>query len=78
MSQSETRKTLDYNSNVQSYTQGTPVKITKGSLRGCQGKISGFTSNGLYFVVRDKCDRDAEGVYNPIDLLLPNEFERLN
>ena len=78
MGNSELRKTSGYDYKVQNYDRGTQVKITKGSLRGCQGRISGFTDNGLYFVVRDKCELADEGIYSPIDLLLPDEFERLN
>lgn len=32
---------------------GTPVKILKGPLRGCKGKIIGSTNDGVFFISRD-------------------------
>lgn len=76
MSNSKLRKLSGYNHDVKNYTKGTPVKITKGSLKGCKGKISGFTSSGFYFIARDWCDKDADGIYSPINFVSPDEFER--
>lgn len=66
------------NYNVRGYTQGTPVKITKGSNKDCQGKISGCTIDGVYFIRIDKCQREVDQIRNPIDLFLPDEFEPLD
>ena len=60
------------------YIQDTPVKITKGSLKDCQGKISGCTVDGIYFVRIVRCEIDTNHIRKPIDLFLPNEFEPLD
>ena len=52
------------------YTQNSSVKIVKGSLAGCEGRISGC-SDGVYFV---RIDDDR----TQIGLFVPNEFELLN
>ena len=43
MSNSELRIFSEYNLDVQNYRQGNIVKITKGSHKGCQGRILGCT-----------------------------------
>lgn len=71
MSNSKLRSNSNHR-NVKSYTQGTPVKITKGSNKDCQGRISGCTIDGNYFIRIDKCPKGSS-----IDLFLPDEFEPL-
>jgi hypothetical protein len=54
---------------------GTCVKIKKGQLKGCQGRISSCTNDGIYFIQmisndgRENIDFIPEGPY------LPSEFE---
>lgn len=60
------------------FTQNAPVKITKGSLKNCQGKISASTSDGVYFIRIDKCQRETDRLRHAIDLFLPGEFELLD
>ncbi len=83
MSNSELRTFSDYNLDTKNYRQGNTVKITKGSFKGCQGRILGCNnewSNGIasprvYFVGIDSCQRTTDPTYTPIDLFLPDEFE---
>ncbi len=75
MSNSEFQAFSSGNGNIPNYAQGTPVKIVKGSLKGCRGAIAGCTSNGVYFISSEKCDTEADQVFNPIGLFLPEEFE---
>ena len=59
----------------------TPVKIAKGSLKGCTGKISGCTSDGVYFIYRDRSSRETNYIHcpiGPIGPFLSNELELLN
>ena len=65
----------NYDCNLSDYAHGASIEITKGSLKGCKGKISGATCEGLYFIARDRCDRDNEGIYSPIELFASDEFE---
>ena len=66
------------NHNVKGYIQNTPVKITKGSLKDCQGTISGCTIDGIYFVRIDRCKIETDRIRSPINLFLPGEFESLD
>lgn len=75
MSNFEFEKFPSCNRNLPSYAQETSVKIVKGSLKGCRGKIAGCTNYGVYFIRRDKCDVESDEIHNPINLFLPEEFE---
>ena len=75
MSDSKFNVSSGYDRNFPNYPQGASVKIVKGSLRGCKGKISGCASNGVYFISRDRCNIEADQIYTPIGLFLPEEFE---
>ncbi len=83
MSNPELRTFSDYNLDAKNYRQGNTVKITKGSFKGCQGKILGCTSDRsdgiaaprIYFVGIDGCQRTTDSTRTPIDLFLPDEFE---
>ena len=66
------------NYNLGDYTQDTPVKITRGYLKGCTGKILGCTNDGIYFISGYRCSKKLDYTTNPIGLFLPDEFELLN
>ncbi len=59
-------------------SSGTPVKIKKGAFRGCTGKISACTLDGVYFIQQNvdcqhnSCGRMPEGPF------LAEEFERID
>lgn len=81
MSNLKRRTMIDRPHDVKNYIKDTPVKIAKGSLKGCAGKISGCTSYGGYFVWRDRSNRETNSVYcpiGPIGPFLQNELELLN
>lgn len=81
MSNLEGKVISDCNYDVKAYNKDTPVKITKGSLKGCQGRISGCTNDGAYFIWRDRNSRETDCIHCPIGPIGPflhNEFELLN
>lgn len=81
MSNSELRIFSEYNLDVQNYRQGNIVKITKGSHKGCQGRIlgcngdllDGIAAPRIYFV-----GIDTDPTYTLIDLFLPDEFQLID
>lgn len=75
MSNYELGKSPSCDRNLPNYAQGSSVKIVKGSLKGCRGKITGCTNQGVYFIQKDRCDTASDEIYSPIDLFLPEEFE---
>ncbi|MBE9045479.1 hypothetical protein IQ255_13895 [Pleurocapsales cyanobacterium LEGE 10410] len=80
MSNTKPRAIVDCSYNVKDYTKDTPVKIAKGSLKGCMGKISGCTSDGVYFIWRDRSSQ-ADCIHcpiGPIGPFLSNELELIN
>lgn len=73
MSNTKPRAIVDRFHNIKDYTKDTPVKIAKGSLKGC-------TSDGGYFIWRDKSSQ-ADCIHcpiGPIGLFFSNELELLN
>ncbi len=71
-------KTISCNYKIKGYVIDTPVKITRGSQKDCQGKISGCTTDGIYFIRIDKCQREVNRIRSPIELFLPDEFELID
>ncbi len=57
---------------------GTPVRILRGSLRGCTGKISGSTNDGVFFIQRDLGTKQKGNSQSPDGPFLGNEFEILD
>ena len=80
MSDLKRRAIINRPHDVKGYTKDTPVKIAKGSLKGCAGKISGCTNDGGYFIWRDRSSRDnnISCPIGPIGPFLQNELELLN
>ncbi|WP_146242407.1 hypothetical protein [Acaryochloris thomasi] len=60
------------------YSSGTPVKISKGSFRGCIGQVAACTNDGVFFIRKhsdpqqDRCDRMPNGPF------LDDEFEYID
>lgn len=78
MSNLNRRTMLKCSHNVEGYTKDSPVKITRGSWKGCKGKISGSTIDGVYFIWREESNRDTEDTPCPVGPFLHNELELLN
>ena len=81
MSNLKRKAIVDCPYDAKDYTKDTLVKIAKGSLKGCTGKISGCTRDGVYFIWRDKSSQETNCIHcpiGPIGPFLQHELERIN